>query len=63
MPQEAKESEKFKKFVKELKQLCIKHKVQFSVSGYDSMEVYDLPKDIDPIWINGIFDHTEGETK
>jgi hypothetical protein len=45
-------------FIKELKELCIKHNVQLSVSDYDALQVWDLEEGDEPIWCNGIQDIT-----
>ena len=46
-----------KQFIKELKELCIKHKIQLSVSGHDSFYLYDLEEvDKDPLYSSGISD-------
>lgn len=45
-------------FVHELEQLCIKHGVQLSTSGYDGIQVWALRPGEQPIHCAGIEDMT-----
>ena len=40
-------------FLKELEALCIKHKIQIAVSGYDNIELWDMYEG-DPYIYSGI---------
>lgn len=51
---------KFDTFVTALSALCREHGVQLAVSGYDSLQVWDLEKGDDPIHAAGVEDRTEG---
>ena len=52
-------SKKAQRFLGELRDLCRRHGVCLSVSGYDSMQVWNLDDDrADPIHANGIDDKT-----
>lgn len=45
---------KYDSFVSALRALCIKHSVQLSSSGYDGLQVWDLPEGEDPIYLSVI---------
>ena len=48
---------KFDLFKKELTNLCLKHEVCLSTSGYDSMQVWNLEGD-EPLHCAGFEDYT-----
>lgn len=58
---------KFDNFVRALDNLCREHAVQLSTSGYDSLEVHDLPWYIDNDYLDspiyGGFDGVKDCTK
>lgn len=52
-------SKKAQNFLDELRDLCRRHSVSLAVSGYDSLQVWDLAdRRDDPIHANGIDDRT-----
>ena len=57
-PGEAFGANRFDMFVAELKDLCRKHRLQISTSGYDGLEIWPLKDEEEPIHANGIEDMT-----
>lgn len=51
-------SKKFDEFTAALEALCRERRVQIAVSGYDSLQIWDLKDGGDPIYANGIQDET-----
>lgn len=50
-------------FIEEWKELCEKHEVQVSVSGYNSIVLHDLKAGEDYIYCGGIEDETRIKEK
>ena len=54
-------NEKFESFKRDLIQLCNKHGVTLSTSGYDYIEVWDLDRDLGEIHADDLIDRTNGD--
>jgi hypothetical protein len=51
-------SEKYDKFVQALEALCREHRVQLSISTYDTLDVWELCGEEHPIYASAIRDMT-----
>jgi len=45
-----KETERFDNFIKEYKELCLKHKLYFDICDYDELGAFELD-DLAPVYI------------
>lgn len=55
---EMKMSNQYDRFVEALEALCREHRVQLSVSQYDTLDVWELQGDDHPIYASAIRDMT-----
>lgn len=56
-------SEQYDRFVEALEALCREHRVQLSVSEYDTLDVWELQGEDHPIYASAIRDMTTDKSK